>query len=202
MTYGAIALAPLLVCHELAGGVQPPTAEGEDPAHDLVFFVIAGRKSDGTEIRQAVPNGGGHLKIENQRKGMFVKNTSLWKDNLKDGESVTLILSVREQDEKDSAESDLADASEVVKHVDASKSLTELSHLPVHEILHGAHGDNDHIGTIVLRIKNEKGNVTLDSQPGADVRYLKGHRSNHETKRAYRLNGNHSEYELHLSVGE
>ena len=193
---------PMLTCRELAGGVRPPAAGKAEPEHDLVFFVLSGRNADGSELVQVAPKGGEHLKLDTRRKGMLVKNVSLWKGTIKDGEVVTFALSVREQDGKDSAESDLKEAAEVAAKVDNSKPLAELARVPVHEILNGEHGENDHIGTIIVRIKNVKGVVTLDSEPGADVRYLKGHMSNHPHRRAYKLTGDHSDYELHLSLAD
>jgi hypothetical protein len=192
--------APMLVCRELAGGVRPPGNGSAEPEHDLVFFVLSGRKADGSEIRQVAPSGGAHLKIDNSRRGMIVKDISLWKGTLSDGESVTFILSVREQDGQDSAESDLNEASEVASKVDNNKRLAELARIPVHEILQGRHGENDHIGTIVVRIKNVNGHAALECEPGADAHYLKGHASNHSSRRAFRLSGDHSDYELHLRL--
>jgi hypothetical protein len=194
--------APLLVCHELAGGVRPPGDAKSEPEHDLIFFVLAGRNADGTEIRQVAPQAGGHLKIDNQSKSMIIKDVPLWKGTLKDGETVTFALSVREQDGKDSAEADLAEAAEIAPKIDNAKKLPELAHIPVHEILHGEKGENDHIGTILVRIKNVAGKITFDSELGADAKYLKGHASNHYRTRAYKLVGDHANYDLHLSIGD
>ena len=102
--------APLLICRELAGGARAPTKEEVKLEHDLVFFVLAGRNADGSEIRQVAPKSGGHLKIDNRRKGMIVKEVSLWKGTLREGETVTFALIVREQDGQDSAEGDLKEA--------------------------------------------------------------------------------------------
>lgn len=192
--------APLLVCHALAGGVRPPTAEGAEPEHDLVFFVLAGRNPDGSEIRQVAPKEGGHFKVDNTRKGMVVKNVHLWKGTIKAGEAVTLAVSVREQDAGDTAESDLDEAAGIASKIDNTTSLSELARIPVHAILQGEHGENDHIGTVVVRIKNVSGRVSFESEPGENIRYLKGHASNHTRRRAYKLNGDHSDYELHLSL--
>jgi hypothetical protein len=192
--------APLLICRELAGGVRPPAKDGAPVEHDLVFFVLAGRSADGSKICQVAPNDGRHLKISNDRKSMVVKDVALWKGSLKENETVTLLLSVREQDGHDSADSDLEEAREIAPKVDNQKALRELARLPVPEILQGSRGENDHIGTIVVRITNAKGRVTLDTENASHVAYLKGHASNHPLRRAFKLNGDHSDYELHLSL--
>jgi hypothetical protein len=194
--------APLLVCHALAGGVRPDPKKGAEAEHDLIFFVLAGRNPDGTELREVAPKGGGYLKIDSQRSGKLVKNVDLWKGRLAEGQAVIFILSAREQDGKDSAEADLKEASELAPKVDHARGLADLARLPVHEILRGEHGENDHLGSVVVRVRNVNGSVTLDTEPGADVKYLKGFASNDPRRRAFRLTGDRSDYELHLSLDD
>jgi hypothetical protein len=193
---------PMLVCHELSGGVRPPMKEKDEAEHDLIFFVLSGRGADGTVINDVAPKTGGYLKIDNRRPSMILKNINLWKGKLREGETVTLVISVREQDGKDTAEEDLKEAAQIAKQVDNTKSLAELARIPVAEVLRSGVGENDHIGTIVVRIKNEKGDAVLQTELGGDARYLKGYPSNHPTERSLKLNGEHSNYDLHLRVEE
>ena len=194
---------PILTCHELSGGVRPPSGDKDSPPeHDLIFFVVSGRAADGTAIQEVAPKEGGHLKIMNRRHAMVLKNIDLWKGTLREGEVATLVLSVREQDGKDTAAEDLKEAAEVAQQVDHAKSLSALARIPVPEVLKSGVGENDHIGTILVRIRNEKGDVVLQTEPGDHARYLKGHPANHPTERAFHLDGDHSRYDLHLRVEE
>jgi len=191
---------PMLVCHELSGGVRPPMKEQEEPEHDLIFFVLSGRGADGSAINEVAPKTGGYLKIDNRRQSMILKNIDIWKGKLREGETTTLIISVREQDGKDTADDDLKEATQIAKQVDNTKSLAELARINVSEILNGAAGENDHIGTIIVRIKVEKGGVVLQTELGDHTRYLKGYPANHPTERSFKLNGDNSDYDLHLRV--
>jgi hypothetical protein len=191
---------PMLVCHELAGGVRPPAKEGAEPEHDLIFFVLSGLAPDGSAINQLAPNTGAHLKIDNQRQSMIVKNVELWKGKLREGETVTLVISVREQDGRDTAEKDVEEAAQIAKHVTRNSKLAELSRINVPEILRGEHGENDHVGTIVVRFKLHQGELALQTEPGDHARYLKGYPANHPTERSFKLSGDHSDYDLHLRV--
>ena len=108
----------MLVCHELSGGVRPPMKEQEEPEHDLIFFVLSGRGADGSAINEVAPKTGGYLKIDNRRQSMILKNIDIWKGKLREGETTTLIISVREQDGKDTADDDLKEATQIAKQVD------------------------------------------------------------------------------------
>jgi len=191
---------PLLVCHELSGGVRPPTKEKEEPEHDLIFFVLSGRGADGSSINQAAPETGGDLKIDNRPQTMILKKIDLWKGKLRGGGAVTLVISVREQDKNDTVDKDVEEATRIAKQVDHSRSLAELARIHVSEILKGDNGENDHIGTIVVRIKVEKGDVVLQTELGDHARYLKGYPANHPTERSFNLTGDHSNYDLHLRL--
>ena len=194
--------SPLLICHEQTGGVRPPAPEASksEPEHDLIFFVLSGKNADGSEILKVSPKLGEHLKIDNRRQFKFIKNIPLWKGTIPEGQSVTFALSVREQDGNDSAEEDLKEAAGIAQKIDNTTSLSELAKIPVREILQGGKGENDHLGTIIVRLKNVNGNVKLETELGADTRYLKGHASNHPPQRAFKLNGDHSDYDLHIEV--
>ncbi len=195
--------APMLTCRELSGGVRPPAnTKDAAPEHDLIFFVVSGKLPDGSTIQEVAPKDGGHLKIANHRQAMILKNIDLWKGSLKEGEAATLVLSVREQDGHDSASEDLKEAAEVARQVDPAQPLSSLARIPVPEVLQAGTGENDHIGTILLRIRNEKGDVVLETEPGDHARYLKGFPANHPTERSFHLDGDHSRYELHLRVEE
>lgn len=191
---------PMLVCHEMSGGVHPPQADGRKREHDLVFFVIAGRSGDGTEICEVNPRGGEYLKFSNERETAIVKGVTVWKGKLKDDQGATLLLAVREQEGSDSSQSDLKAAAHLVKSVDNSKGLRQIAKTQVDETLAGEKGENDHIGTIAIRIRNERGRFVLETEPGADARYLKGFAKNHPSERSFELTGNHSRYDLHLRL--
>ncbi|HKM54736.1 MAG TPA: hypothetical protein VJY33_15105, partial [Isosphaeraceae bacterium] len=74
--------------------------------------------------------------------------------------------------------------------------------IPVQEILQGEKGENDHVGTVIVRLKNVKGDVKLETGLGADARYLKGYASNHQNQRSFKLSGDHSDYDLHIEAEE
>jgi hypothetical protein len=196
--------APLLICQEETGGVRPPAEKGAaaQPAHDLIFFVLAGKNVDGSEIRAVAPRAGEHLKINNRRRTKFLKNIPLWEGSIPEGQSVTFTLSVREQDGNDTAEADLKEAAEIAPKIDNVKHLRDLAKIPVHEILHGENGENDHVGTVIVRLKNLKGKIRLETELGADTRYLKGYASNHHQQRSFQMTGDHSHYELHLAADQ
>jgi hypothetical protein len=189
-----------LVCHELSGGVRPPAKENEEPEHDLIFFVLSGCGANGSAISQAVPKTGGHLKIDNRRQTMILKNIDLWKGKLREGETITLVIRVREQDENDTAEKDVEEATQIAKQVDHRTSLATLARIHVSEILNGHGGENDHIGTMIVRFGIQKGDVVLETELGDHARYLKGYPANHPSERSFKLSGDHSDYDLHLRV--
>lgn len=191
---------PMLVCHELSGGVPVPSSSQAEPEHDLIFFVVSGRAADGSTINEAAPKAGGHLKIDNRRQSMILKNIDVWKGKMREGEVVTLLINVREQDAHDTADMDVAEATQLAAQVDNSKSLGELARLHASEVLKGGLGENDHIGSLVVRIKLEHGDAVLQTEPSDHVRYLKGYPANHPTERSFKLDGDHSNYDLHLRV--
>jgi hypothetical protein len=192
--------APMLVCHELTGGVRPPVKPGETREHDLVFFVVSGRRSDGTVVNEVAPRAGAHLKIDNDRNTMILKNVQVWRGKLGEGEAITLLISLREQDGKDSAEDDLKEARQIAEQVDNDAAIADVAKTPVSKVLNAGAGENDHIGTVAMRLKRIRGEVVLQTATGDSASYLKGHAINHPKDRSFKLDGDHSDYRLHLHV--
>jgi hypothetical protein len=192
--------APMLVCHALSGGVRPPHDAGTSAEHDLIFFVLAGSGPGGAPVAQVAPKDGSHLKLDTRRATMIVKDVTLWKGRLARGESATVLLSVREQDGKDTADQDVDEAKQVARGVDNTKPLAEIARTQVSAVLKAGAGENDHIGTVALRLTNRDGRVTLETAPGESSTYLKGFAANHPTDRSFQLTGDRSDYRLHLRV--
>jgi hypothetical protein len=194
---------PVFGCLGKTEGTQPPPAREDNASrYDEIFFILAGKGPDDARILEKVPRDE-HLLVDDKGHQRIFKNIPLWQGKLKDGEVATILINVRERDEGDSADSDLKEAEAIVSKITHTKAIESIARIGAKEILAGGEampGANDHVGSVAVRFRNVKGEVRMEMEPAEHARYLKGHPRNHPSRRAFLLDGCHSEYHLHLSA--
>jgi len=201
--------APMFACLTKTDGTQPPEAPKSDgkkaaDREEEVFFVIAGKDGRNRPVVVRSPSDG-HLMVDSTGLKRIHKNLTLWQGTLEDGEHATLVVNVRERDAGDSAESDIEEAREIAAAIDNAKPLEAAVRVHAGHILaggEGGKGENDHVGSIAVRVACEGGRIRMLALPDENSYDLKGHDKNHPTRRAFGLDGHHGDFRLVVEATE
>lgn len=171
---------------------------------DEIFFILAGKDGEGRPVVERQPRAE-HLMLADTGLNRIYKNVTLWEGTLRDGEQATLVVSVRERDGGDSAGADLKEAAEIAGAVDNGKPVEAAARIHAGHILGGGDsggGENDHVGSVVVRLRCDKGVVTLQALADENAHDLKGHAKDHPTRRAFSLDGHQGDFRLILEASE